>query len=136
MMIVAGEATVYLTTYIIGAQRIVSPLPRLEWLATMPRWLTAALLVAALPVIEEFLFRGVLFDALRRSFASIWPAAIVTTVAWALIHAVWPLQIVAMYLVFGLALAWVRVSTDRLWPCIAAHAAYNAIPAAVLLIYM
>lgn len=134
VMIVVGELTVFLSSQAVMAP-IIAPLPQADWLSMMPRWLLALALVTALPIIEEVLFRGVIFGALAPKVGNL-TSAVSTAVLWALVHAVWPPAIVVMYFVLGLALAWVRIRTQRVWPCIAAHAAYNAIPAAILLIFV
>jgi len=130
-MILVGEMTILLTNQF-GLTAQITPLLRIDWLTNLPRWVAALALVSVFPAVEEVLFRGVIFGALRR--AGDLGAAILTSVSWSLWHAMWPPQIFVMYLVFGLALAWVRIRTERVWPCIVAHSIYNAIPAAILII--
>ena len=88
-------------------------------------WALLALVVA--PVVEEFLFRGIVFAGLARS----WPvpfASLVTTILFVLghgfsLHPYWPaiLAITA----FAVAALRARIVTKSLAPCISMHAAYN-----------
>ncbi len=84
-------------------------------------WL-AVLAVAAAPLFEEFLFRGLLFTGLRRSVP---PAlAILASAAiFAIIHP--PVSAVPVFFA-GLAAAWVFERTRFLLAPILAHAVYNA----------
>jgi len=88
-------------------------------------WALLALVVA--PVVEEFLFRGIVFAGLARS----WPvpfASLVTTILFVLghgfsLHPYWP-SILAITL-FAVAALRARIVTKSLTPCISMHAAYN-----------
>ena len=94
-------------------------------------WILPLALVAA-PLFEEFIFRGLIFGGLRRSFA-LWPAALASAAVFAVMH-----TSISMVPVFALgvatALAYER-SRGLLAPMLA-HAAYNAcaIGAQVLLL--
>jgi membrane protease YdiL (CAAX protease family) len=90
-------------------------------------WLLAALFlvmtVVAAPVLEEVLFRGLLFTILRRRMEFI-PAAIISAVGFAMLHdpAAWlPIAIL------GYVLARVYEETGSLVPAITAHAVHNAL---------
>jgi membrane protease YdiL (CAAX protease family) len=88
-------------------------------------WAFLALLLA--PIVEEFMFRGVLFAGLSRS----WPlpaAGLVTTILFVLGHGVslhpyWPSILVITALAVAALRA--RIVTKSLAPCISMHAAYN-----------
>jgi membrane protease YdiL (CAAX protease family) len=88
-------------------------------------WALLALVLA--PLVEEFLFRGVVFAGLARS----WPvsvAGLVTTILFVLGHGVslqpyWP-SILAITSLAVVALG-ARIVTKSLAPCISMHAAYN-----------
>ena len=92
-----------------------------------PRHCWAFLALALAPPVEEFLFRGVVFAGLARS----WPvpaAGLVTTTLFVLGHGVslhpyWP-SIVAITS-FGVAALGARIVTKSLAPCISMHVAYN-----------
>jgi membrane protease YdiL (CAAX protease family) len=83
------------------------------------------------PPIEEFVFRGVLYSGLRRSWS---PAlsGVVVTLLFALVHGPRIIGLPALLGIagFGAVALLLRVATDSLAPAITLHAAYNAIVAA------
>jgi ABC-2 type transport system permease protein len=85
--------------------------------------LVVVLAVLAAPIVEEFIFRGLLYGGFRRSLAPI-PAALGSASVFALVH-----PAVAAFPVFGLALgaAFVYERTKWLGAPIAAHMTYNGI---------
>jgi len=96
--------------------------------ATLAVLFAVAVLLA--PPIEEALFRGVLFPALRRRLAFL-PAALVTTALFTALHvtqtgAYWPA--IAAIFICGLALAWLRERTGNLWQPIVFHMGFNSVP--------
>jgi len=105
--------------------------------ASAPGWQRIVFVVLAVllaPLVEEFLFRGVLFTGMARSWG-VWPAGIIVTVLFALLHLAdiagyWPaLGVVALV---GAAMLIVRIRTGSLWPAIAMHAGYNGVQVVVL----
>jgi membrane protease YdiL (CAAX protease family) len=88
-----------------------------------PFLVNAVVIVTIVPFAEELFFRGLGV----RVFAVLGPvvAALATAVIFGLAHGI----LVALPALgfFGLALAWLRLRTDSVWPGIAAHAAYNAL---------
>lgn len=98
--------------------------------ASAPGWqriLFVVLAIVLAPVIEEFLFRGVMYTGMLRSWGK-WPAGIVVTLSFGLLHIAdvggyWP----ALFMVtaVGLGLLLVRIKTNSLVPAIAMHSAYN-----------
>lgn len=92
------------------------------------------LVVPGAAIAEELLFRGVVFAGLRKSM-SLWPAAVISSVIWALLHLVSGNLAVAVVLaIFGLALAWSYERTGSLWAPIAAHAFNNTLAVLALLL--
>jgi hypothetical protein len=96
---------------------------------------TVALLVLVAviaPLLEEFLFRGWIQRSLERSFVrrapdrerGAWRAILVTSVAFAAVHA----DAFGFPLRFSLAVAsgWAAWSTRSIWPSVVLHGAYNA----------
>ncbi len=84
------------------------------------------LIVAACvgPLVEELLFRGAIYGALRR-VGPAGPAAVTTAVAFALAH--WMnVRAVPSLLVVAAVLSYVRVAAGSLLPCLALHVGYNA----------
>lgn len=86
--------------------------------------LMASLAVAGLlgPLIEELVFRGLLFGALRR-YVTFWPAALVSAVLFGAAH-VEPAHAIQAGLL-GLVLAWLYERSFSLWVPIAAHMVNN-----------
>jgi membrane protease YdiL (CAAX protease family) len=83
-----------------------------------------ALVVTTLvPFAEELFFRGLGVRVLT-IFGSL-VAVVGTAVVFALAHGI-PVAIPALGF-FALLLGWLRLSTDSVWPCVLAHAAYNGV---------
>ncbi len=82
---------------------------------------TVMLAVLAAPVIEEYLFRGLLFQAMMRNLRPAW-AGVASAAVFAAIHP--PIAFPAVFLL-GLVAAWTMRRTGLLVSAIAAHMAYN-----------
>jgi len=79
------------------------------------------------PFVEEVLFRGALFSALRRWVPPAWAIAIVAA-AFAMVHLPdlhWQWYALPNLALLGAMCAWLRVISGSLWPAVAAHAANN-----------
>ncbi|MEO8061802.1 MAG: type II CAAX endopeptidase family protein [Pseudomonadota bacterium] len=83
-------------------------------------WMLPLALLAA-PVFEEFIFRGLIFGGLRRSFG-FWPAALAGAGIFAIIHP--PISVLPVF-VLGLATAYSYERTRGLLAPMLAHAVYN-----------
>jgi membrane protease YdiL (CAAX protease family) len=89
--------------------------------------LEAVSMIVLAPIIEEWLFRGVLFRGLRR-FISFWPAAVVSAVIFAAYHAHNNGYEALVYIcLVGIIAAWLRERTGSLVPSILFHAFNNTI---------
>lgn len=88
-----------------------------------PRVVTALVAVTLAPLLEETLFRGVLFASLRPRLG-FWPAALASAAAFAALHGDLPRLLPLTFL--GLVLAWLYERTGSLWPSVAMHAVQNA----------
>jgi membrane protease YdiL (CAAX protease family) len=84
-------------------------------------WLAAIAIIAA-PIFEEFIFRGLIFGGLRRSFGFI-PAALASAAIFAIVHP--PPSVIPVFLM-GLAAAFAYERTRMLAAPMAVHAIYNA----------
>lgn len=91
---------------------------------------TLALGSVATPIGEEFLWRGVLTNALSRYGA--WVAVLVSAAAFALAHGVNPVMPVAF--VVGVANALLLRRTGSVWPGVFAHGVNNALSSLVPLL--
>jgi membrane protease YdiL (CAAX protease family) len=88
-----------------------------------------AVLVA--PVVEEILFRGLLYPWIRR-FAGPRVALVITAVLFGLVHQ--PPETIAPLAIFGIFLAYLVETTGSLLPSIVAHAVFNALTVGQLLL--
>jgi membrane protease YdiL (CAAX protease family) len=89
-------------------------------------WLLAALAIGiGAPLMEELTFRGFLQSALAQRLG-FWPAALLSTAAWTLLH--WGYSAAGMAEVFliGLYFSWLLWRTGSLWPALICHALYNS----------
>jgi len=69
---------------------------------------------------EEFVFRGFLLAALTAVFG-FWPAAILSSVAFAATHVQYPLEFRAIISIFGLTWCWIARRTRSIWSAWIAH---------------
>jgi membrane protease YdiL (CAAX protease family) len=97
------------------SERLLNPYAQLGW------WALPLALLAA-PIFEEFIFRGLIFGGLRRSFG-VWPAALASAGLFAVVH---PAISVAPVFVLGVATAMMYERTRGLLAPMICHAAYNA----------
>jgi CAAX protease family protein len=82
------------------------------------------------PFTEELFFRGLGVRALQ--FLGGLGAVVVTALAFGLSHGI--LGALPPLLFFGLALGWVRLRSDSVWPGVLAHGFYNGV--AILIVYV
>ena len=84
--------------------------------------LAGATIVVA-PLVEEYLFRGLLFRAMQREWP-LWAAAALSAGFFAVMHpfAAWP-----PVFVLGIASAWLFARSGNLLPSMILHATYNAV---------
>lgn len=88
----------------------------------------------AAPVLEEVLFRGYLFGALRALNVPLWIIALVTSVAFAVLHTQYdPFFMLAIFAT-GVALVWARIHFDSVVPSIAMHVMNNVL--ALIAVYL
>lgn len=87
------------------------------------RVLLVIAVVVGAPLVEELLYRGLIFGGLRRRFAPV-PAVVLGALWFAAAH-LQAVQFVGL-LAFGLVLGACRMRTGRLGMGILAHAAFNA----------
>jgi len=91
----------------------------------------AVMTVVGAPVVEEWLFRGVIFRALDAGLVARWgrrgtvAAVALSALIFALAHAEW-LQLPGLFFL-GVVLAIVVLRTRRLVPAVATHVGFNAL---------
>jgi len=88
-----------------------------------PFLFNALVIVTVVPFTEELFYRGLGVHVFRPLGAGV--AIVATALAFGLAHGI----LVALPALgfFGLLLAWLRLRTDSVWPCVIAHGAYNGL---------
>jgi membrane protease YdiL (CAAX protease family) len=92
--------------------------------------ITGIFVIGVAPVVEEFFFRGFLYQAFRNRIG-VWGAAVASGAIFGAIH--FKPEFFVPLAALGVLLALLFQKTDSLWPCIAVHAINNALAFAVLL---
>lgn len=91
-------------------------------------WGIAQLFLGAVviaPLAEELLFRGALLEAAVRHTRLGWAGVALSAAAFGLVHLSQPHTILPLT-TMGVVLGYVRLRSGSLWPCIVAHALFNA----------
>src|SRR5262245_10718173 len=99
------------------------------------RVMIAILAVVTAPLVEEVVYRGVLYGGIERAHGKV-AAIVAVTFLFAVVHAqqYWgSVASLAAILSLSLVLTLLRAWTGKLLPCVATHLVYNAIQAAILL---
>ena len=94
----------------------------------LPFAVNAIVIATVVPLGEEFFFRGLGVRALAPlgDVVAVAGTALVFAVAHGLLTGIPPLFL------FGLAVAWVRLRSDSVWPGVIAHGAYNVLGIAAM----
>lgn len=88
------------------------------------------------PLVEEMLFRGFLYSALRRLVGSI-GAVVTVMLLFALIHVpqYWPsFGVIGTIILLSLVLTIIRAHTGKLLPCFLVHTIFNAIQSILIVL--
>lgn len=115
-----------LLTWSVGRDIVPSFMRETYLTAGHPVFLWLALLVAA-PITEELMFRAFLFEGLVRSRLGAPGAAIVTSLAWALLHVQYDLTGIVTVFTVGILFAAARQMTRSLILCMLMHATMNLV---------
>jgi membrane protease YdiL (CAAX protease family) len=111
-------------------------LERMILSSTAARYTVAALATFTAPLVEEIVFRGVLYSALRKRVGVAWGAAIVILI-FAAIHVPQYLPNIAAIstiLLLSSVLTIVRARTGRLLPCVVIHFLFNGITSVLIVL--
>lgn len=76
------------------------------------------------PIVEEYLYRGVFFEALWRASGNVGLALVTTSILFGIQHLTVPTTVIPL-IAFGLILGYVRLKTGSLLAAILVHAAFN-----------
>jgi membrane protease YdiL (CAAX protease family) len=89
-------------------------------------WAMSALVVLGAPILEELTYRGFVQEALRRAGVRPWPAVVVTSLLFAVMHmSAVPAHGLFALFVLSLGIGWAFERTGRLTASIVMHAAFN-----------
>jgi membrane protease YdiL (CAAX protease family) len=98
------------------------------------RYLVAFLAVATAPLVEELVYRGVIYSALRRAVGAV--AAVIFVLAlFTIVHVpqYWPNHGVILAVgLLSVSLTIIRAYTGRLLPCVVIHLVFNGVQAILL----
>jgi len=81
----------------------------------------------AAPLVEEFMFRGVLYRGWRESRLGLWGTILLTSFCWAALHLQYPFVTIGYIFTLGLVLGIAREKTGSLWVPIWMHALNNGL---------
>ena len=111
-------------------------LEKLLKLSYSVRVMVAALAVLTAPLVEEVVYRGVLYAGIERDWGKS-AGVVVVTFLFALVHVpqYWgSYAAITAIVTLSLALTLLRALTGKLAPCVMAHLVYNGIQAVALLL--
>jgi membrane protease YdiL (CAAX protease family) len=101
--------------------------PTHVWLASV---LTAAIVA---PLVEEFLFRGIVQGFLEKVFGPLsWTPILISSTFFAAVHINGDSPAPIPLFFFALVLGYLYRQTHRLWPCIVLHMCLNATSLAIM----
>jgi CAAX protease family protein len=123
VLIAAGDALLYLS-----GRDLVTPFQVQSYTTAaaagwLPAMFAAAIVIA--PAGEEAVFRGFLFRGWARSARAVWPAIIVISILWAMLHIQYDWAGVLQIFVVGLFLGWMRWRSGSLVLTFVLHALFN-----------
>ena len=103
--------------------------PQVEMLAPGGSSLPAAIMMLALvaglaPMVEELLFRGLLYRWIGERFG-MWPALIVSSLVFSCLHGI--AILIPPLFVVGCLLAWLYEKSGSIWPCMVMHGVFNGL---------
>jgi membrane protease YdiL (CAAX protease family) len=97
--------------------------------STAARLTTAVLATATAPLVEEIIYRGLIYSALQRALGMLW-AVVFVTALFAFVHVYQyrdNLGVIAAVSLLSLSLTLVRAFTGRLLPCFVMHLVFNGL---------
>lgn len=101
------------------------------------RFMLAFLATVTAPLVEELVYRGVLYSALRRAIGVAWTVATVSFL-FTLVHVFQyynNISVIAAIGVLSLSITLVRAYTKNLLPCFIIHLVFNGLQSIVIIFY-
>ena len=123
VLIAAGDAVLYFGGYALVTQFQLQSFTTAAAEGWLPALLVGAVIVA--PAGEEVLFRGFLFRGWVRSRRATWPAIVLISVLWALLHVQYDWTGMLQIFVIGLFLGWMRARSGATLLTFLLHALFN-----------
>lgn len=123
VLVVLGVSIIWLT----GSPK--TPLDKLLDSSRATALTTAFVATFTAPLVEEIIYRGVLYSALQRAIGAVW-AVVFVFALFALVHVpqyVTSLGAITAILILSLFLTFVRAYTGQLLPCVVIHLVFNGI---------
>jgi hypothetical protein len=123
MLIALGDGLLYLS-----GRELVTPFQLQSYTtASAEGWLAAMWIAAVIvaPAGEEIIFRGFLFRGFVTSQRSAWPAIVVISVLWAVLHIQYDWAGMLQIFIIGLFLGWVRLTSGSVLLTFLLHALFN-----------
>jgi len=99
-------------------------------------FLVAFMATFTAPIVEEVIYRGIVYSAFQRTMG-VAAAIIAVTLLFALVHVpqYYPsFSTIGLLLLLSLILTLVRVGTGNLWPCIVLHTIFNGTQSILLIL--
>ena len=96
----------------------------------------AVLAVLTAPLVEEMIYRGLLYSAFRRALGQ-WAAVVIVTSMFAGLHVVqyWPnAGAISSITLLSLALTLIRARTGKLLPCFVVHLVFNGVQSVIIIL--
>jgi membrane protease YdiL (CAAX protease family) len=122
-LIVAGDALLYVSGRDVVTAFQLQSYTTAAAAGWLPAMLAAAILIA--PAGEEAMFRGFLYLGWARSPRSVWPAIVVISILWAMLHIQYDWAGVLQIFIIGLFLGWMRWRSGSLVLAFLLHALFN-----------
>lgn len=134
----AGSALVLLlvggvVAYYLGGEK--TPFEQMLESSTAARFIASFLATATAPLVEELIYRGVLYSALHRALGAVWAVVTVASL-FTLVHVSQYYNNIGVIVAVGLlafALTCVRAWTGRVLPCFIIHLIFNGLQVAGLI---
>jgi membrane protease YdiL (CAAX protease family) len=107
----------------------------LEGLNSPLWWAVVLAAVVLAPLWEEVTFRGFLLSALAKSALGFWPAALLSSAIWTLLHWGYSWPGLASVFLAGVGLSWIMKRTGSLRAAVIAHSVINACSLTVIYLF-
>lgn len=125
---------VWLTTLVLGGKE--TPLERILSSSRAAALIVAFLAVATAPLVEEVVYRGVVYPVVQRMLG--WKIAVViVTLMFAVPHVpqYWPnVAVISSITLLSVLLTLIRARTGRLLPCFMVHLVFNGIQSLIIIL--